>query len=462
MNSASTSDPQTTDAPAEAGHGDSKPFALPQVVIVGGGFGGLAAARALKRTSTRVTLIDKTNHHVFQPLLYQVATSVIGSGEIAAPIRHLLRGLKNTTVLMGEVTGVDTTSRVVHMTGMDGVAADLRYDYLILATGATGSYFGHEDWAAIAPYPKTIADALMMRDKVLKAFEYAELEADPAKHRDLLTFVLVGAGPTGVEMAGALAAMARSSLRSEYRHIDPTSARIILVDAGPRILEAFAEELSRKTHAKLASMGVDIRTGARVEHVDVDGVIVNGERIASRCVFWTAGVHASPAGKWLGAETDHAGRVHVLPNLTVPGHPEIFVVGDTAHIEHSGKPLPGVAQVAIQSGHYAGKTIDHLLAQEPELPPFKYLDKGNLATVSMNFAVLEKGPVKMSGLPAKFVWAFIHLAYLSGFESRFIVLLSWLWGILTRQRGARVIEDPSYADFKIDNAQAQQGAVHSA
>jgi NADH dehydrogenase FAD-containing subunit len=413
--------------------------ALPHVVIVGGGFGGLEAARALKHAPVRITLIDRTNHHLFQPLLYQVATSVLGPSAIAAPIRHLLRAQKNVTVVMAEVSALDTARREIQCS-----ERPLSYDYLVLATGARGSYFGHDEWAQFAPPLKSIAGALRMRDKILKSFELAEIEEDPSQHRDLLTFVLVGGGPTGVEMAGALASMTRATLRSEFRRIDPASARVILVDAGPRILATYAESLSRKTCDKLTSMGVEIRTGARVEHVDAEGVVVSGERIASRCVFWTAGVHGSPAATWLGAEADHAGRVKVLPDLTVPGHPEIFVVGDTAYIEEHGKPLPGVAQVAIQSGRYAGKAIHRRISAQPAQPPFKYFDKGNMATVSLWFAVMESGKVKLSGFPAKMVWAFLHVLYLSGFENRLMVLFSWLWAAITNQAGSRLIEDPEY------------------
>jgi NADH dehydrogenase len=339
-------------------------------------------------------------------------------------------------------------------------ARPLHYDYLILATGATGSYFGHDEWANIARYPKTIADVLTMRDRILKVFELAEVQADPTQHTDLLTFVLVGAGPTGVEMAGALATMTHFTLKSEFRRIDPMSARIILVDAGPRILAAYSEALATKTHRRLTRMGVEVRTGARVEHVDEEGVVVNGERIRSRCVFWAAGVHASPAGTWLGAEVDHVGRVKVLPNLTVPGHPEIFVVGDTACIEHDGRPLPGVAQVAIQSGDYAGKTIRRILANEPGLPPFSYFDKGNLATISPTFAIFERGRWKLSGRLAKVLWACVHILYLSGFENRIRVLLDWEWAMLTRRSGARVIEDPSYAHLLSVDARSTVQSSH--
>jgi NADH dehydrogenase FAD-containing subunit len=392
-----------------------------------------------------VTLIDRTNHHLFQPLLYQVATSVLSSVEIAASIRHLLRKQANVTVLMTEVQGVDAKNRVVSIGDPAPATGALGYDFLILATGASGSYFGHDEWARVAPYPKTVADVLKMRDKILKLFELAELENDPARHRDLLTFVLVGAGPTGVEMAGALATMTRATLKTEFRRIDPASARIILVDAGPRILAAYSDTLARKTQRHLERMGVEVRTGARVEHVDEDGVVINNERIRSRCAVWTAGVHASPAGTWLGVPTDHAGRVKVRADLTVPGHPEIFVIGDAASIQHEGHPLPGVAQVAIQSGHHAGQMIGRAVAGQTVPAPFRYLDKGNLATVSTTFAIFERGRWRLSGVLAKFIWAFVHILYLSGFENRLLVWLAWTWAILTRRGGACVIEDPSYA-----------------
>jgi len=433
---------------------------MPHVVIVGGGFGGLAAARALRDAPVRLTLIDRTNHHLFQPLLYQVATCVLSSVDIASPIRNLLRRQGNASVMMAEVLGVEPRSRVVLVGEPEVDARPVHYDYLILATGATGSYFGHDEWASLARYPKTIADALMMRDRILKSFELAEIEADPSRHKDLLTFVVVGAGPTGVEMAGALATMTHFTLKSEFRRVDPASARIILVDAGPRILAAYSETLASKTHRRLTRMGVQVRTRARVEHVDEGGVVVNGERIRSRCILWAAGVQASGAGTWLGADIDHAGRVKVLPNLTVPGHPEIFVVGDTACIEHDGRPLPGVAQVAIQSGDYAGKTIRRILANEPALPPFRYFDKGNLATISPTFAIFERGRWKLSGWLAKILWAGVHILYLSGFENRVRLLLEWQWGMLARRGGARVIEDPSYAHLTSVDARSTVQPSH--
>ena len=322
----------------------------PHVIIVGGGFGGLAAAKALKDAPVRVILLDRMNHHVFQPLLYQVATAGLAPADIAAPIREVLRKQLNATVALLEVTRVDVDQHQVFFSYLDGDERSLPYDYLILATGVQQSYFGHDEFAPFAPGLKSLTDAEAIRAKLLKAFEIAEIEVDPIQHRDLLTFILVGAGPTGVEMAGAIADMVRGMLKSDFRRIDPRSARIILIEGGPKILPAFSERLSRKAHVRLTRMGVEIRTNARVEQVDAEGVVVEGERIASRTVLWTAGVTPSPAALWLKAEADHAGRVRVLPDLSVPGRPEIFVVGDTASLDQDGKPLPGVAQVAMQQG----------------------------------------------------------------------------------------------------------------
>src|SRR5215475_2733951 len=360
----------------------------PHVIIVGGGFGGLAAARALKKAPVRVILLDRMNHYVFQPLLYQVATAMLTSADIAAPIREILRKQRNATVGLLEVTRVDADKRQVFFTYLDGEERSLPYDYLILAMGAQQSYFGHDEFAPFAPGLKSLSDAEAIRAKLLKAFETAELEVDPSQHRDLLTFVLVGAGPTGVEMVGAIADMVRGMLKSDFRRIDPRSARIILIEGGPRILPAFSERLSRKAHTRLTRMGVEIRTNARVEHVDAEGVVVGGERIASRTVLWTAGVTPSPAAQWVKAEADHAGRVRVLPDLSVPGRPEIFVVGDTASLDQDGKPLPGVAQIAMQQGRYVGRSIAGRVAGQAPTPPFRYFDKGNMAVIGRNFAIL--------------------------------------------------------------------------
>ncbi|HMD53475.1 MAG TPA: NAD(P)/FAD-dependent oxidoreductase, partial [Phycisphaerae bacterium] len=311
----------------------------PCVVIVGGGFGGLAAAKALKHTPTRITLVDRTNHHLFQPLLYQVATSVLTPGHIATPIRGILRNQKNTTVILGEVTGVDKDQRHIFVNTADREGVALHYDYLILATGVRHSYFGRNEFEKFAPGLKSLADAVAIRNKILHAFEQAEAEEDPGRHRDLLTFVLVGAGPTGVEMASAIAVLIRNTLQSEFRRIDPASARIVLVDMSPRVLGSFSEELSKAAKNRLEQLGVEIRLGHGVDQIDEEGVIVAGERIASKTVIWTAGVAPSPAGKWLSAETDRAGRVRIQTDLTVHNHPEIFVVGDTASLDQDGKPL---------------------------------------------------------------------------------------------------------------------------
>ncbi|MBV9354708.1 MAG: cytochrome d ubiquinol oxidase subunit II, partial [Chloroflexi bacterium] len=351
--------------------------AVPHVVVLGGGFGGVAAAKALRHTPVRVTLIDRTNYHLFQPLLYQVATGILEPGTITTPIRTLFRDQPNVDVRMAEVVGVDKDRRMVQLAGD---ASPIPYDYLVLATGVTGSYFGHDEWAPFAPTMKTLADAEFLRRRIVGALEQADQEEDPAVRQELLTFVLVGAGPTGSELAGELAEHFRR-LPKEYRHINPRDARIILVEAGPRALATFHESLSAGAMAKLRSLGVEVRTGQAVEHVDAEGVVIAGERVPTRTVLWTAGVAASPAGRWLGAETDRAGRAVVGPDLTIPGHPEIFVVGDTAHINRNGQPLPGVAQVAMQSGKYAGHVIRARVLHQPPPGPFSYFDKGNMATL---------------------------------------------------------------------------------
>ena len=411
---------------------------LPRVVIVGGGFGGLNATRALRHTPVEITLIDQANHHLFQPLLYQVATSVLPSTEIATPIRSLLRYQRSATVLMGEVKGVDVDQRVVQVAGFD---RPLAYDYLILATGAQNSYFGHTDWEPYALGLKTARDALVIRDRILKAFELAEIETDPERRKELLTFVIVGGGPTGVEMAGALAEMAHATLRGEFRRIDPHTARILVVDFAPRLLMAYPENLAQKAKTKLEQLGVEVRLNDAIESVNSAGVVVKGEEICSYCVIWAAGVSASPAGKWLGAETDRIGRIKVKPDLTVPQHPEILVVGDTAFIEETGKPLPGVAQVAIQSGKYAAHVIRQQVIGRAPLPPFKYSDRGNMATVTRGYAVVDSRFLRTAGFIGKLIWAFLHILYLSAFENRFLVFFRWTWEIVSNQRGARLIYD---------------------
>jgi NADH dehydrogenase FAD-containing subunit len=412
---------------------------LPVVVIVGGGFGGLAAAKALKNTPARVFLIDRSNHHLFQPLLYQVATSVLTPGQIGSPIRGILRKHRNTTVLLGEVTGVDKDNKCVLVGDADRADVPLHYDYLVLATGATYSYFGHDEFRKYAPGLKSLADAVAIRNRILAAFEQAEAEEDPSRHRDLLTFVLVGAGPTGVEMASAIAILVRNTLRSEFRRIDPASARIVLIDQSPRVLGSFAQDLSGDAKMHLEQLGIEVRLGVAVEKVDDRGVIVAGDRILSNTVIWTAGVSPSPAARWLNTEADRAGRVCVRSDLTVPGHPEIFVVGDTASLDQDGKPLPGVAQVAIQQGRYASRLISLRIAGKPAPPPFRYFDKGNMAIVGNGYAVLQSGRFHVSGFPAWLAWAAVHLQFLAQSSLRVSVFLQWVWTYLTGQRGSRLI-----------------------
>jgi NADH dehydrogenase len=414
-------------------------MAKPRIIIVGGGFGGLAVAKALKNTPAEITLIDRTNHHLFQPLLYQVATAVLTPSQIATPIRGILRNQKNVTVILGEVTGVDKDKKCVFVTDADRENVPIAYEYLILATGATHSYFGHNEFETFAPGLKSLADAEAARNKILQAFELAEAEDDPALHRDLLTFILVGAGPTGVEMAGALAVLVRTSLKSEFRRIDPASARIVLVDMAPRVLGPFSEDLSKAAKTRLEKLGVEVRLGHSVEQIDADGIVVAGERISSKTVIWTAGVAPSPAGKWLNVETDRAGRVRIQKDLTVPGHDEIFVVGDTASLDQNGKPLPGVAQVAMQQGRYAAKVIHSRVTGKRPPDSFSYFDKGSMAVVGKGFAVLQSGKVQMSGLGAWFTWAAVHLQFLATSSLRLGVFLQWAWTYVTGQRGDRLI-----------------------
>jgi NADH dehydrogenase len=415
------------------------PNTIPCVVIVGGGFGGLAAARALKNAPVDVILIDRTNHHLFQPLLYQVATSVLTPGQIGSPIRNILRKQRNTTVILGEVTGVDKDKKRVFVSDADREAVAIHYDFLVIATGVNHSYFGHNEFEKFAPGLKCLADAVAIRNRILHAFEQAEAEEDPAKHRDLLTFVLVGAGPTGVEMAGAIAVLVRNTLKSEFRRVDPESARIILLDMAPRVLGTFADGLSASAKQRLESLGVEVRLGHSVDQIDEHGIVVAGERILSRTVIWTAGVAPSPAGKWLNVATDRAGRVRTQPDLSVPGKHEIFVVGDTASHDQDGKPLPGVAQVAMQQGRYAGKLIHRLVTGKLAPSPFRYFDKGNMAVVGKGFAVLQSGKIQVRGFLAWLAWAAVHLQFLAQSNLRVSVFVQWMWTYLTGQRGSRLI-----------------------
>jgi len=406
-------------------------------VIVGAGFGGLEAARALARAPVSVTLVDRRNHHLFQPLLYQVATAVLSPGDIAWPVRTIFRRQPNVLVLMSEVDGVDVAARAVHT--HSGLI--LPYDALVIATGATHSYFGHDEWSGNAPGLKTVEDATELRRRLLLAFEQAEQVSGQEKRRRLLTFVVVGGGPTGVELAGAIAELAHHTLRREFRRADPDSARILLIEAGPRILPDFPEDLSTNAARSLQRMGVEIRTGLPVTAIDEAGVrLEGGERIASGNVIWAAGVVASPAARWLGAEHDHAGRVVVGPDLSVPGHPEIFVIGDTASVHDAkGRPVPGIAPAAKQMGRYVGGLIAARAKGAPALPPFAYHHYGNLATIGRRAAVVELGRIRLTGLIGWWFWGIAHIWYLIGFRSRIAVSFNWLWSYLTFQRGARLI-----------------------
>jgi NADH dehydrogenase len=436
-------------------------MAQTKVVIVGAGFGGLAAAKALRSTPANVILIDRANHHLFQPLLYQVATSVLAPGQVASPIRGILRRQENATVLLGEVTGVDKDEKCVFLSNADRENVPIHYDHLVLATGVTHSYFGHSEFAQYAPGLKTLVDAVAVRNKVLLAFEQAEAEEDPIRHRDLLTFILVGAGPTGVEMAAALAVLVRGTLQSEFRRIDPASARIVLVDMAPRVLPTFSEDLSTAAKQRLQKLGVEVRLGHSVDLIDADGIIVADERIFSKTVIWTAGVAPSPAGKWLDVDTDRAGRVRVQPDLSVPGHPEIFVVGDTASLDQNGKPLPGVAQVALQQGRYAGKLIHSRIVGGPTPKPFKYFDKGSMAVVGKGFAVLQTGKIHLSGFSAWLAWAAVHLEFLATLSLRVSVFVQWVWTYVTGQRGSRLIVNHHGSDKGTRPAEAPLGVTAS-
>lgn len=405
-----------------------------RVVIVGGGFGGLLAARGLAKVPVEVTLVDRANHHLFQPLLYQVATAGLSSAEIASPIRRILRRQKNTTVLMAEATGVDLEGRRLLLA--DGEVA---YDYLIVAAGATHSYFGHDDWEKHAPGLKTLDDAFALRRRVLLAFEQAERETDSEARRQWLTFVVIGGGPTGVEMAGALAEVARHTLAREFRRIDPRTARIILVEAGPRILTAYPENLSRSAVLQLEGLGVQVWTGAPVTGIDDSGVSIGGDRLIARTVVWAAGVQASPMGRALGAPLDRAGRVKVTPELTLPGRPEVFVIGDLAALEQDGRPVPGVAPAAMQMGRHTAANVARAVRGEA-LVPFRYHDKGSLATIGRSAGVAWFGGRRtLTGFVAWVAWLAIHIFFLIGFRNRFVVMVTWAWAYATYDRSARLI-----------------------
>ena len=419
---------------------------MPHVVIVGGGFGGLYAARELRNAPVHVTLLDRRNHHLFQPLLYQVAMAALSPGDIASPIRWILRRQKNTEVLLAEVLRVDAERRVLALG--DG---EIAYDYLILATGATHAYFGHEAWRGVAPGLKTLEDALEIRRRVLLAYERAEREADPAKRAALLTFVVIGGGPTGVELAGALAEISRQSLARDFRHFNPGSARIILVEGGPALLATFPESLRESAREDLERLGVEVRTGALVTGVREGCVEVapgasaaGPERslVEAATILWAAGVAASPLGVTLGAPTDRAGRVLVQPDLTIPGHPEVFVIGDLASLPGSdGKPLPGVAQVAIQMGRHAARNIMRATEHQP-YRTFVYKNLGNMATIGRASAIADFGRVRLRGWFAWLAWLFVHIMNLIGFRNRIVVLVQWAWAYFSYQRAIRLITGP--------------------
>jgi NADH:ubiquinone reductase (H+-translocating) len=408
---------------------------MTRVVIVGGGFGGLNAARALAGADVDVTLLDRHNYHLFQPLLYQVATASLSPGDIASPIRWVLRHQANVEVLLADVREIDPAERRVLIDGGDPVA----YDYLVLAAGAAHAYFGHPEWAARAPGLKTLDDALEMRRRVLLAFEAAERETDGAQQRRLLTFVIVGAGPTGVELAGALAEIARQSLRKDFRRIRPESARIVLVEGGPRVLPPFAEPLRQAARRSLERLGVEVRTESVVTNVDEDGVIVQGtERISAATVLWAAGIAASPIARSLGVPLDRVGRVTPEATLALAAHPNIFVVGDLCAFVQDGKTLPGVAQVAMQQGTRAGRNILRAVAGRP-LQPFRYKDYGIMATIGRGAAVGDVFGVKISGFFAWLFWIFLHIFWLIGFRNRFVVMTEWAWAYFSHQRRVRLI-----------------------
>ncbi len=416
------------------------PNPRPRLVVIGGGFAGLWAVRALAREAVDIVLIDRCNHHQFQPLLYQVATAGLSAPAIAAPLRHILRRQRNVTVLMGEVATIDRAAKVVRLA--DGSVE--RYDQLLLATGATHAYFGHDEWAEHAPGLKTLDDAMQIRARLLGAFERAERTDDPAERAACLTFAIVGAGPTGVELAGTLAEIARHTLRSEFRRIDPTQARVLLIEAGPRVLPAFEPYLSERAREQLVQLGVDVRLGAPVERIDSEGVVIGGQRIAARTVLWAAGVAASPLGAGLGVPLDRAGRVPVAPDLSVPGAPEIFVAGDLAAVIQDGQPVPGTAPAAKQMGRHVAANL-RALWRGQATRPFRFQDVGALATIGRMAAVVRMGPLRLTGLPAWWLWLAAHVYFLIGFRNRLSVLLDWAWAYWTYARSSRIIFGPGGA-----------------
>lgn len=418
---------------AQRGRGGARPH----VVIIGGGFGGLTAARALSRAPVRVTLLDRRNHHVFQPLLYQVATAGLNAADIAYPIRSVLRRQENARVLLAEASSIDTKSQTVYFD--DGA---ISYDFVIVATGATDSYFGHEEWAPFAPGLKSVEDAIEIRRRILLAYEAAEREADRDERKKWMTFVIVGAGPTGVELAGALAEIARHTIARDFRKIDPRDSRIVLVEGRDRVLPPYVPSLSASAQKQLEKIGVEVRTGKLVEEISADGVRLGGQWLGARTVLWAAGVAASPLAKTLGAPLDRAGRVLVTPQLSIPGADNVFVIGDLAALKQDGALIPGVAPAAVQEANYAARAIRAKVSGKALRKPFVYRDKGALATIGRAAAVADLGRVRLSGFGAWFVWWAVHIFFLIGFRSRVLVMFGWIWSYITFQRGARLITGP--------------------
>jgi NADH:ubiquinone reductase (H+-translocating) len=407
-----------------------------KVVILGAGFGGLEATKTLRRASVEITVIDRQNYHCFQPLLYQVATAALSPADVAWPIRHILRQQKNATVLMAEVNGIDAAARIVST-----AAGSFSFDFLVVATGARNSYFGRDHWAEIAPGLKRIEDATRIRRNILSAFEKAEIAPDDTERKRLLTFVIIGGGPTGVEMAGAIAEIARQTLARDFRRIDPRTARIVLIEAGPRLLPTFSEQHSNYVRDTLAAMGVDVMTSSPVRECDERGVDLVGGRIEAGSVIWAAGVMASPAAQWVSAEHDRGGRVVVRPDLSLQGFSDIFVIGDTASVKDaSGQPVPGLASAAKQMGKYVGKLIAARVAGQ-SLPPFRYRHEGNLATIGRRAAVVELGSIQLRGFIGWMFWSAVHIYFLIGIRNRFVVAVTWLWSYVTFKRGARLITE---------------------
>jgi NADH dehydrogenase len=409
---------------------------LHHVVVVGGGFGGLQLAKDLKGAPVKITLIDRRNHHLFQPLLYQVATTLLATSEIAWPIRRVFRDRPEVTTLLAEVDSVDPAAKTLTLTGGEAIG----YDTLVLATGATHAYFGRDEWEPVAPGLKTLEDATTIRRRLLLAFEQAEMETDPEARDALLTFTIVGAGPTGVELAGIIAELAHVTLPQEFRNIDTRKTRVILVEAGPRVLASFAEELSAYAQNALEKLGVEVHIGERVTQCSAQGVMIGERFIGSRTIVWAAGVQASPAAAWLGVAADRAGRVIVEKDLSAPGLANVFVVGDTASvIQADGKPVPGIAPAAKQQGAYVAKVIKARLADKPALPPFRYRHQGSLATIGRRSAIIDFGRFKLKGALAWWIWGIAHIYFLIGTRSRFVVAWSWLWIYLSGQHTARLI-----------------------